>query len=345
MWGRLSDSIGRRPVLIIGLAGSVVFYTLFAIATMQLNLVLLFVSRIGAGISGATISTAQAYIADSTTLEKRPKGMALIGMAFGLGFTLGPAIGYLAVPSGPDAPPGSMPGFVAAGLSLVAFVLAIFILPESRTSSSQHNTHRKMFDWQGFKTALQTPSIGLLLFAVFVCVFSFANFETTLSLLMKENFKFSYRSVMGTFCYIGFTLSVVQGGIVRRLAGKVPESRLATIGALLQVVGLMLIYLAASQESLGLFWLALTIMVAGFSLMQPSLSSLISRRSDPETQGRILGVSQSVNSMARIVGSAVSIPLFQLNYAFPYTFAAVLMLVGTVLVVYAGRAGKDFVSE
>jgi MFS family permease len=345
MWGRLSDSIGRRPVLIIGLAGSVVFYTLFAIATMQLNLVLLFVSRIGAGISGATISTAQAYIADSTTLEKRPKGMALIGMAFGLGFTLGPAIGYLAVPSGPDAPPGSMPGFVAAGLSLVAFVLAIFILPESRTSSSQHNTHRKMFDWQGFKTALQTPSIGLLLFAVFVCVFSFANFETTLSLLMKENFKFSYRSVMGTFCYIGFTLSVVQGGIVRRLAGKVPESRLATIGALLQVVGLMLIYLAASQESLGLFWLALTIMVAGFSLMQPSLSSLISRRSDPETQGRILGVSQSVNSMARIVGSAVSIPLFQLNYAFPYTFAAVLMLVGTVLVVYAGRAGKDFVAE
>src|SRR5690606_13404102 len=110
LWGRLSDRIGRRPVLLIGLAGSVVFYTLFGIATVMKNLALLFVARIGAGVAGATIPTAQAYIADTTSLETRAKGMALIGAAFGLGFTFGPLFGYLAVPSG-QGDPGPGPGY------------------------------------------------------------------------------------------------------------------------------------------------------------------------------------------------------------------------------------------
>ena len=100
IWGRLSDRIGRRPVILIGLTGSVVFYALFGFATVLKDITLLFIARIGAGVAGATIPTAQAYIADSTTLESRAKGMALIGAAFGLGFTFGPLFGYLAVPSG-----------------------------------------------------------------------------------------------------------------------------------------------------------------------------------------------------------------------------------------------------
>ena len=239
MWGRLSDRIGRRPVLMIGLAGSVVFYSLFGVATIIGNqpdmqatgLILLFVARIGAGIAGATISTAQAYIADSTSLENRPKGMALVGMAFGLGFTFGPLLGFLAVPTA-DLPPGPAPGFVAAGLSAVALLLAVFKLPESRREGGELAA-RKVFDFGAFRRAISVPSVGLVLVAMFVCVFSFANFETTLSLLIKGGtktmnspFKLSWGQVCLTYAYIGFTLALVQGGIVRRVAGRVTQSYL-----------------------------------------------------------------------------------------------------------------------
>ncbi len=140
LWGRLSDHIGRRPVIMVGLAGSVVFYSLFGVATVMVSLPLLFAARIGAGIAGATVSTAQAYIADSTSLAERSKGMALIGIAFGLGFTFGPLLGYLAVPGGREA--GPWPGFAAAGLSAVALLLAFFRLPESLRPDSRSATRK-----------------------------------------------------------------------------------------------------------------------------------------------------------------------------------------------------------
>ena len=226
LWGRLSDRIGRRPVLMIGLGGSVVFYTLFGVATVMGSLALLFVSRIGAGVAGATISTAQAYIADTTSLENRPKGMAIIGMAFGLGFTFGPLLGYLAVPAR-DAPPGPWPGYAAAGLSAIAWLLAAFLLPESKTPGSQRSSE-SFLPLKAFHAALTVPSIGLVFIALFVCIFSFANFETTLSLLISATrieapFAFSYGQVCLTYAFIGLTLALVQGGVVRRLAGRISE--------------------------------------------------------------------------------------------------------------------------
>ena len=182
LWGRLSDRVGRRPVLMVGLASSVFFYAMFGISTVTHSFWLLFVSRVGAGMAGATISTAQAYIADTTTLEKRSKGMALIGMAFGLGFTFGPLLGFLAAPDRSSAP-GPWPGYVAAGLSAIALVLAIFLLPESIHADSEKAGH-KVFDLARFRQAMSVPSVALVLLAIFVCIFSFANFETTLSLLI-----------------------------------------------------------------------------------------------------------------------------------------------------------------
>ncbi len=345
VWGRLSDRIGRRPVILIGLFGSVIFYALFGYGTIQGSMILLFVSRIGAGISGATISTAQAYIADSTSLEKRPAGMALIGMAFGLGFTFGPLLGYLAVPTG-TGDPGPMPGFVAAGLSLIAFLLAIFALPESLHAQSTTASH-KFLDLQVWRDALSIPSVGAILLSIFVCVFSFANFETTLAMLIKGNtdpaaFELSFREVCLTFAYIGFVLALVQGGLVRRLAGKVSEGAMAAIGAAAEVVGFVCLILAIDQGSKTLLYFALTIVVGGFAFITPSLNSLLSRRSDPNRQGAILGIGQSTSSLARIVGSGLGIPLLKLDPLAPFVCAAALMTSGLVMIIWGSRRGRDY---
>ena len=184
IWGAVSDRIGRRPVIIVGLVGSVIFYTMFGFAAMYQDLTWLFITRIGAGIAGATIPTAQAYIADTTANENRARGMALIGVAFGLGFTLGPMFAYFAVPADGVGDPGSSPGFIAAGLSAVALLLAIFILPESLKPNSK-SAMKKWWDISAWKTAMSSKAMVLLLVGFFVCIFSFANFETTLSMLVK----------------------------------------------------------------------------------------------------------------------------------------------------------------
>lgn len=341
IWGRLSDRIGRRPVLLIGLAGSVMFYALFGVATVMKNIALLFVARVGAGICGATIPTAQAYIADTTTLEGRAKGMALIGAAFGLGFTFGPLFGYLAVPEG-TGDPGPGPGYAAAGLSAVALLLAIFKLPESLSPDSKP-AHRHWLDLASLKGALATPSIGAILLTLFVCIFAFANFETTLSMLLKgKYFNFDFRQVCLTFAYIGFTLTLAQGVLVRRLSGRIHEGLMAGAGSLLEIIGFGLMIAAVQSMSLNLLFVALTTVVVGFALMMPSLNSLLSRRSDPARQGGILGVGQSVSSLARILGPIVGIPLLTRHTTLPYWVAAVLMGVGLLLVIVASRRGQDY---
>ena len=340
LWGRLSDRIGRRPVLMIGLAGSVVFYALFGVGSVMESYWMLLATRIGAGISGATISTAQAYIADTTSLEKRPKGMALIGMAFGMGFTFGPLLGFFAVRNEMENP-GPWPGYLAAMLSACALLMAIFWLPESRQPGG-YQARRKWLDFQGLSLAVTTPSIGPLLLTSFVCVFSFAQYEVTLSLLIKEEFEFSFRGVCLTYASIGFTLAAIQGGLVRRLAGRIAETALASSGALIQAIGFGLAIVGVGQGSVEILFVAMPVVVLGFSLMQPNLNSLLSRRTDPARQGVILGVGQSVSSLARIVGSLVGIPLLRMRVDSPYYMAAALMVLGSFLVLVAGRRGRDY---
>ncbi|MCE9604081.1 MAG: MFS transporter [Planctomycetia bacterium] len=352
LWGRLSDRIGRRPVLMVGLAGSVVFYWLFGFATVEKSLLLMFVARIGAGIAGATISTAQAYIADCTTLDKRAKGMALIGAAFGLGFTFGPLFGALAVPTG-SGDPGPGPGYAAAGLSLFALLLAAFKLPESLSAENRganiiaagRHDRRSWFDVTAFRNAMASRPIALLLAASFLCVFSFANFESTLSLIIKDErgpFQFTFRDVCLTFAFIGLVLTLVQGGVVRRLSGRVPESKMTIIGAGLEVVGFGLLIASTYNYSLWLLLTALAITVSGFGFMTPSINSLLSRWSDPAKQGGILGLGQSVTALSRILGPAIGIPLSRQNVTYPLWTAVVLMGVGGVLVLMAAKTGKDY---
>ena len=316
---------------------------------------MLFIARIGAGICGATISTAQAFIADVTPPDKRSHGMALIGMAFGMGFTFGPLLGLLAVPDG-NSDPGPWPGYAAAILSGFALLLAIFYLPESKTEKSQ-SAAKSMLNVAVVRQALGVPTIGLILLSIFLCVFSFANFETTLSLLIKGSdgeetmgfesspFQLSWAGVCWTYSFIGFTLLMVQGGVVRRFAGKVADSNLAAFGAITQILGFIIMSLAIKNESVGILYLALATVVTGFSFMQPSLNALLSRRSDPGKQGMILGVGQSTSAMARILGSGLGLPLLGISLTLPYYLAIGMMFFGVLMVISAGSKGKDFVVD
>src|SRR5262245_59358709 len=251
VWGRISDRIGRRPILLLGLGGSVVFYTLFGIASeigaggyIGLALVLMFVSRLGAGVSGATISTAQAVIADTTPPDRRrAHGMALIGAAFGIGFTFGPLLGFasLVVPKLPGAP-----GFAAALLSLVALLLGLRRLPETRKTGTP-TLPRRLFDWNALRTVLRTPIVGLLILTFFLATFAFGGLESTLALINRvllegelttrtevttEALKTSSveRKNFLVFAYVGVVLMLVQGFLYRRLVHRVGEVLFMRLG-------------------------------------------------------------------------------------------------------------------
>jgi len=368
LWGRLSDLFGRRPILLIGLAGSTLFYALFGLATQWQSLTWLFVARIGAGIAGATISTAQAYIADTTSAKDRTKGMALIGAAFALGFTVGPIIGAVSLLFGTSTEPNPWPGYFAAGLSGTALILALGLLPESKTAES-HHAQRSLLDWKGLQLALSIPSIGLLLLTSFIVVCSLAAFESTLALeieVLHENAlapsaessmrtaiewvrgwgyeheeENRYAIVLGTFAYLGLVMTLAQGFLVRRLAGRASEGTLAVSGALVAALSLLLLTIAVGQASFLWLCIGMAIFIVGIAFVTPSLQSLVSRRISPSQQGHVLGVGQSLSSLARILGPLVGIRMFAQSPQLPLWVATAIMAVATLLTTRAVRGGRD----
>jgi len=342
VWGRLSDRIGRRPVLLISLTGSVVFYALFGVATAlpqeqsALALFLLLVSRVGAGIAGASVSTAAAVIADSTPPDKRAKGMALIGVAFGIGFTFGPLIAYLGLEVFEDNPWG--PGAIASALSAVALGIAFLKMPETRRPGGPHQ-RKDLFSVGRTVEVLRSPALGPLILTYFLAIFAFANFEATLSLFSEYVFHMDRKSNSLLFAFVGFVLMLAQGGFYRRLAGKVPELKLMTAGVVMMFLGLggvAGIALAATSDPgdwKWVFFLTIAVAVFGFAFVNPSVSSLVSKRADPARQGEVQGVSQSFASLGRILGPFLGSVLFQIHpsRALPYAAAMVTLAIVTLL--------------
>ena len=344
IWGRVSDRIGRRPILLVGLAGSVVFYSLFGYAsdlthdtyeTARLALILLFVARIGAGIAGATISTAQAVIADCTTPEKRKHGMALIGAAFGIGFTLGPIVGFASLEFFPSHH-GAI-GYTAAGLSLVALVLGVILLRETRNFGTAPPLDRRWIDVRAMRSTLSTPAIAPVILAFFMATIGFASFESTLSLLNKDALKLEDRYNFLLFAYVGFVLLLTQGYLYRKLAKKLDEPTLMTIGIWLMGLGVLLLggVTYASFEGLASFDILLTaqlvslaVAVVGFAFLTPSAQALISRRTDAARQGEVLGVNQSASALARILGPIMGVGLYYTTstHLLPYVLGGSLVL-------------------
>jgi MFS family permease len=363
LWGRVSDRIGRRPVLLVGLLGSVASYALFGVASMLnddawrgLGLALLYLTRIGQGIAGATIATAQAVIADSTSPEKRSRGMALIGAAFGIGFTFGPLLGLAALWIAPHPATAAgagldwaraAPGLLAAGLSLLALALGWWLLPETWRPGAQ-TPQRGWLNLHRLGTALRTPTVGALVVTFFLATFAFANLEATLAVLTRDVLQFDDRQNFLVFAYVGFMLMVAQGYVYQRLARSgVQEPTFMVAGVALMGLGLAALAGVAARSDVapdeGLpqvgLYVGLAVAVFGFAFLTPSVQSLISRRSDPARQGEILGVNQSAAAMARILGPLLGLSLYRVPpaHVLPYAVGTGLLAIVLLLTLRISR--------
>jgi MFS transporter, DHA1 family, tetracycline resistance protein len=290
-WGRLSDRVGRRPVILMGLFGSFVSYLMFGLAQ---SMALLFAARIAAGIAGANIPTAQAYMADVTTPENRARGMGLVGAAFGLGFIFGPAIGGFLSQWGYQAP-----SFFASALSLANFTAAWFLLPESRPSPG--DMRERLSRVAAFREALMRPRLPALLLVYFVVVAAFSSFEMNFSLYSEHRFGFTSTTIGYVFALIGVVLSVVQGVLVGRVVPRVGEHRAVPAAIAILCVGMAIIPLA---DTTSILVGACGVLALGMGFHSPSITSAISRLSGANEQGGILGIAQAVASLGRIVGPA-----------------------------------------
>jgi MFS family permease len=345
VWGRVSDRVGRRPILLLGLFGSVVFYAVFGYATSVKNLTWMFVSRAGAGLFGATIPTAQAYIADTTSVENRAKGMAVIGAAFGLGFTFGPLLASVALVDADKAGLSPWPGYVASGLSAFAFLFALAKLPESLHAGSA-SASRKLLDLGALRVALSVPTVASLMLTWFVANVSFAAFEAILGYLLKQKveqggFGYEIQTVVLLFAVIGLVHAVAQG-FVRQMSKRMSEAALATGGTMAAVVGFLVLAWGTYAHSLPVLVVGMLVESAGYAFVPAPVQSLISRRSDPKQQGAILGVGQSLGSLARIVGYGTSFLLFGVSASLPFWVGAGLMTLAALLVLVNARRGTDY---
>jgi MFS transporter, DHA1 family, tetracycline resistance protein len=341
-WGRFSDRIGRRPVLLVGLAGSVVFYALLGFALTfskqdaVLALALLFAARAGAGVAGATIATAQAAIADCTPPERRKQGMALIGAAFGIGFTLGPVVGGVGLTIFPDK--GWLVGALASVLSLGALLFGLARLPETRREGGPRAA-RRLIDFGAVRWALAAPAVAPVLWTFFLASLGFAGFEATLSLLVRDSLGLNEADTFWLFAYVGLVLVLTQGLVYRRwVAPVLTEPTLMALGLGLMGLGVLTLggvsWLASRPDRpgfgvlLGLTLPVLAVAVVGFAFLTPSAQALISRRSPDDRQGEVLGVNQSASALARILGPLCGLALYKATttHLLPYAFGAGLLL-------------------
>jgi len=331
LWGRLSDRIGRRPVLMSSLAAGALAYLWMGAADA---LWMLFAARGLAGICAGNIAAAQAYIADVTTPENRAKGMGLIGAAFGLGFIIGPALGGLLAGNNPASADLAMPAWVAAGLSGMALLGVAFLLPESRPLEARQNMPARS-RFAAILGALRRPILSRLILVFFLVILAFSGMESTFALWAMRQFGWGPSQVAYVFAYVGLLSAVLQGGLIGRLSRRFGEERLLLVG--LALIGIGLLTLPAARW-LSLLALMLAALAVGMGLVQPSLNSLISRRAGGEEQGEVLGVSQSVGSLARVLGPLAAGFLFaEFGRDAPYLWGAALVAAAWLLTVLLWR--------
>ena len=337
IWGGLSDRIGRRPTLIVTLLGTAAGYVLWMYAG---SFLWLFVSRILGGIAAGNISTATAVVADSTRAEKRAGAMGIVGMAIGLGFILGPALGGMTAPSeealgrsyelGLAWNPFSVCASFAFGLSLVNLLLVLARLPETLPAERRSGVERTaLWNPLGSLMRLGLEGVTRTTFVYFFYLTAFSAMEFTLTFLAKERFDFGPRDNMWMFVFVGLVIALVQGGVVRRMAPRLGEKRLALVGLVALLPGF---FVVAVTGSVGLLYAGLFAMAVGSALAMPCLSSLVSRYTPGENQGLVLGCFRSAGALSRALGPILGGVLYwQLGSGAPYWVGGLFLLLPILL--------------
>ncbi len=321
-WGRLSDRIGRRPVILIGLTGYGLTFLLFGMVN---NLYLLIGIRALSGmVSSATIPTAMAYLTDITEGADRSKGMGMVGAAMGLGMIFGPAIGgWLGHYS------FSLPFFVAGGLALLLLPFTLAFLPESLKEPAEVLRSRTSLL---SLAVLKDPLFALFAFN-FIMNFTMSMFETTFALLAAAKVGFGPRDMGVTFAILGIFGVIVQGGLIGPLSKMFGDAKLVKTGALLCATGLILIILAANYGNIIFLVMSTVVFMVGNSLLVPTSSSLVTKQST-QGQGASLGLFASFASLGRIIGPVTGGLLFGINMELPYVTGSVFLV---LVVLVAGR--------
>ncbi len=346
VWGRLSDRFGRRRILIVGLVGSAASYVVFAFAN---SFELLLLSRIMAGVGGANIPVAQAYIADVTPPERRAANMGLIGAAFGLGFIFGPALGGLLAPIAPE-----LPGVVAAGLCAGNALLALFLLPESLPRGGPSPAHlaggatapppiptpaAETYPAREGREELGRRDFRMVLLLTFLITLAFAAMHPTFPLFAARRFGLDERDVGWLFAFTGLVSAVMQGGVVRVLVARIGEAALVRWCVVPFAAGFLVMALA---PTVGVLLLGLALLAVGFGGTLPSLASLLSRTAPQSMQGGSLGIGQSAGALGRIGGPLLAGVLWDsLGPSWPYLVAAAIGLAAALASV-ALRQPDDF---
>lgn len=336
--GSLSDKYGRRPVLFFSILGSAIGYLFIGFA---FALWMVFVGRIVAGITGGNISAAQAYIADVTTKENRAKGMGIFGAMFGLGFVFGPAIGGIMSRYGIH-----VPFLFAAALSFVNAALLYFILPESikADQSAAPNLRRNRF--AQIIESLRSARFGTLNAVYFFLVTSFS--IMTYAFVLFTIFRFGYTAEQNgyIFAFIGILAVIFQGVLFNKLVNRFGENLLMITGCLLMAASLFAVpFIAPGAGGLTALLVNVLVLTVGNSMASPAITSLASKVSGENEQGKLLGVLQSGASLARAIGPALGGVLLnnRLNLVDDHTIqrtfwtAAAVMLVAVFVAVYFAR--------
>ena len=334
LWGRLSDIYGRKPILIFGLSGNVFSYIItgLVLGGVLKSIPLLLISRALAGFFSANIGAAMAYISDVTPPKDRSKGMGLIGAAFGLGFVFGPFIGgIMAKRFGYD-----FPTYFSAGLSFLALVLTFFFVTESLPKELRGNKSMGGFNlsngWRKLVSALKHPHVGFLIMLYFIIVFSISNIFSTFQLYAesKDGFSFDIEQVSYLFAFSGLVGAITQGVLIRPILKIFDERKVFIAGCIIMGVGLGTI--PFSNHILGLLLISIFFMSFGNGLLLSIGLGLISKFSERDEQGGILGLTQSLASFARFIGpSWGGLVYHYISFAAPFLTGGIVMMGATLL--------------
>jgi MFS family permease len=349
MWGRISDRIGRRPVILMSVAIGGIGYLLFGFAG---SIPVLFLSRMLAGFGNANIGVAQAIVADTTTAEQRARGMGLIGAAFGIGFVVGPAIGGVL-----GQISLATPAYAAAGLAAVNWGLAWFLLPETRRKDAAP-TARRLIPLDALKVALRDGTMARLLLLSFVVTAGFSAMEQVFSLFIERIWvpealsplvavqiaAHKHAAMLTTYAMItvGVTMVLVQGGLIGPLARRFGEIKLVRVGPIVMALGLLSLPLVGDSGSFALLLGSSVLLAVGSGMTTPALTSLLSRSAHADQQGAMLGLGQSMSALGRVAGPAMAGLMFEFSIGLPFLVGGTLTaLAALVAFGISGHVGAN----